>query len=418
MLSGDLETSSVGSRRSLGSNKTPTSRSSTPYPPPPNIPVLKSFMSEKLSEIVIEKVDMKEVQALVLLLLQSSLQVKSPSIDDALIVESVMLIWISLTNHEPSLISLFLSNSSVTFDANKISLLAIFYSSNDKERELFSASIRSSYVSAVEKLCQNSENGLAFFLNLLIKNIPSSVSDPAAKHCNQFFNLFSNLLSFNSAIKYVDIKGIFDSTVSAIEKHPIVENTDMDQDFLLVGLMKLACTILEKFVTSVKTSLKEDFITRIFSDCLFASSEGVINVNVVRRGLPPKCKNPKSRAVAFKLLSLLVKNTTHGVKKLLAPKFGEMKNSMIAGKNFDLVPSSSDNEVPNFRTDNAHVGLRNLGNICYMNRYIILFNALSPITIIHSFPPSCVLFPLFSLPISLIYINILIQTIVLHNNYL
>jgi hypothetical protein len=85
------------------------------------------------------------------------------------------------------------------------------------------------------------------------------------------------------------------------------EKNTNDTDNLLVGKMKLLKSLLQKFPEQ-KRIIGEYLTKHLIHDCLFEIPHGsAIKQQTI--GGPPKCKTSASRSAAFRLLSVLCRDT-------------------------------------------------------------------------------------------------------------
>lgn len=147
-----------------------------------------------------------------------------------------------------------------------------------------------------------------------------------------------------------------------IYNRELKEKNTTDTDHLLVGKMKLLKSLLQKFPEQ-KRVVGEYLAYHLIHDCLFEIPHGS-SIKQQTIGGPPKCKTSASRSAAFKLLSVLCRDTL-GNLDLVLKYLNEFNHNPAwrTHKDQDWMISLMDSE----KSSTGYVGIKNLGCICYMN---------------------------------------------------
>lgn len=225
-------------------------------------------------------------------------------------------------------------------------------------------SIRTEFTKGLYNLCSSvrNDNQLSphtIFLKNLLSFLPSL--EPSLSTCEQYFNLLNKLVSDScdgaAGGKTSDFTQLLYELISMICKHPTIETRrGLEEDKVLVGLMTLTRTLVNKDASfkliAGERHLIEEVFDRILFDIPTADNHGPL--------CPPKCKRRTSRAVAFELLTELATDNlsnfsiiTNRLMKHHQPE--ERRNQWM------YLPSGHE------KAPCGYVGLRNLGATCYMN---------------------------------------------------
>lgn len=147
-----------------------------------------------------------------------------------------------------------------------------------------------------------------------------------------------------------------------IYQREIKEKSAAEPDQLLIGKMKLLKSLLQKFPEQKR--IVGDYLTQhLIHNCLFEIPHGSAMKQATIGG-PPKCKSSISRSAAFKLLSVMCRDTPLNLDIVLnyLHEFNQHP-SWRTNKDQDWQISLMDSE----KSSTGYVGIKNLGCICYMN---------------------------------------------------
>lgn len=136
------------------------------------------------------------------------------------------------------------------------------------------------------------------------------------------------------------------------------EQTTADHDIFLQGQMQVLTRLLQKFPEH-KEEVGTHLAMYLIHQCLFEIPQG-------NQGLKsaPKCKSRNSRQAAFSLLATLSRDCLENLNTVL--KYMHKFSSEVSWrtkKDADWNIKFFDDE----KSSTGHVGIKNLGCICYMN---------------------------------------------------
>ena len=309
------------------------------------------------------------------------------TIDFKLLLEKVMkIIWDSATKYNPDredqeVVTYSVRLMSVCIVRDTTSLLPYFYSYPQLEDFINTilikckqSSIRSVAGEGLYRLCIIPLNDVpitmqhphSYFLSYLLNNIPSHlIIDPLEwSSYGQYFGLLDKLIKdaslgkFGSTSQFQDLLVEF---VKRIKQRPIVETRHSELvDEILVGMLNISTTIV-KNIPKYRPELGTTFnmLEELYHNCLFALKAGP-SVHS-----PPKCKTKSSRIAAFALLVEICKEPSNLMKVLQL--LGPNHNGSLKLNTWEYQPGTDD------KTAIGYVGLKNLGNTCYMNSLLQQF---------------------------------------------
>ena len=102
-------------------------------------------------------------------------------------------------------------------------------------------------------------------------------------------------------------------------------------------------------------------VTELFHTCLFARPPVTSSLQAASAPLPPRCKTDASRAAAFGLLTALCHNCPANLHTLFQFGLLPLEQQFTKGEGWNQRPAAT------ARASCGFVGLKNLGNICYIN---------------------------------------------------
>lgn len=149
--------------------------------------------------------------------------------------------------------------------------------------------------------------------------------------------------------------GLIEQLPIDIMQRPTKEIGSSDTDILLGGLMNVLINLLRRF-PGFKRQVGSVLTQYLIHDCLFEIPHGNKNA--------PKCKSNMNRRNSFQLLQTLSTDCIENLSVVLAYM-----------KKFNLNPSWRTNKESDWnirfyeeeKSITGHVGIKNLGCICYMN---------------------------------------------------
>ncbi len=177
----------------------------------------------------------------------------------------------------------------------------------------------------------------------------------------QFFNLLARVAG-EGAVDGPALERLLRQVAQQIERHPVTERSPADEDALLLGLLRLGSVILRR--SPALAVACSGLATHLADVCLFARTEHVTTAAEADAARPPKCKAAASRAAALDLLLELVRAAPSALLELASSNWRELEAEMAAGLPFGYNPAAEALQA----RGGARVGLKNLGNICYMSR--------------------------------------------------
>lgn len=237
--------------------------------------------------------------------------------------------------------------------------------------------IRTAFGGAILQLCSNisgaekNSNPRNFFLTFLLNHLPHYLeTNPKLwAQCLQYFELLEKLieLSCDTGIHVSNFDNILNDFCVGIKSRPIVETrTSSSVDDLLTGMLSIVRLLVKNSVNpSLRLILgqKEGLIQELYYNCLFGlKSSGIITIGNNHLNIP-KCKQKRSRVAAFNLLIELCKDCTENFLQLLE----YLAKHHVGGlrlSTWEYHPGADD------KPSNGYVGLKNLGNTCYINSLI------------------------------------------------
>ena len=193
-------------------------------------------------------------------------------------------------------------------------------------------------------------NALYSFLNRISSDCSTS---------DHYFELLNNViisirLERDLAQKYDEkLESVLSQLISTLVDHPIVEVDGTTEDTVLIGLLKVICSLVCAH-NAFKNKFGDQLIDQLYHKCLFEFP----TLNNPRAPVC-KCKSKKSRSIAFELLYETVEHNPQNLNNL-ASKL--LNNHLSFAQNlWQYAPSRLE------RSNCGYVGLRNLGATCYMN---------------------------------------------------
>jgi len=174
-----------------------------------------------------------------------------------------------------------------------------------------------------------------------------------AETCDEYFLLLENLVK---VYKGHDFQSLLKKYKNKLLEHPVVELTASGpEDKVLIGIMNLIYSIVRK-----NSSLKSgclSLVGELFTNCLFS----VPNLGVDIEHSPPKCKTPKSRAAAYRLITELTREEPNNFIQLISLLTCQIENIHITEhRSISLNQALERNKC-------GYLGLQNQGATCYMN---------------------------------------------------
>mmetsp|Transcript_7871 Transcript_7871/g.15214 ORF Transcript_7871/g.15214 Transcript_7871/m.15214 type:complete len:2832 (+) Transcript_7871:1305-9800(+) len=284
--------------------------------------------------------------------------------EDKRIINSALALWVSSVLHDHCLIEHFYSfehNESMTW-------LGLTCPKGIQIRKTFSSSI----AVICAKVTDFANPPAQFFLSSLLKNLPKGAVSTQEADVAQFFETLTYLIEMDAAKPTHDYKVMLNDFVRAFRDHPYVEKRIMSPaDKVLVGLLQVSETIVKQF-----PDLKEgfrDLLTLILKEMLFPDFREFSSVSYNPEdplwpvnNEPPKCKTRESRSAAYKLLTTLSEGHAGNFDDLLQ-QLNRLKSQIKPTISWAHSPSST------IRSVAGYSGIRNLGNICYMNSMLQQF---------------------------------------------
>ncbi|CAN0036660.1 unnamed protein product, partial [Ectocarpus sp. 8 AP-2014] len=247
-------------------------------------------------------------------------------------------------------------------------------------------------------------------VRLLLANMPRAEGAGAGprrrrpsgrKDCTQLFDVLCSLVeeSMKAAAAAaactteaehgrLRVDSLTADVVERLLAHPCTERRgarEIDQDTLLVGLLKLGVTIVEA-CPEAALGVGEGLVEALLDDFLFAPPAPASTASESLAPTRPKCKTVASRAMAYKLLAALCRprfvsppeggrggddaaaegsggafDVSHNLRLLLEKGLIPLRQLLSKPDVWGYSPSLGE------RSTVGRVGLRNLGNTCYVN---------------------------------------------------
>ncbi|CAM9236271.1 unnamed protein product, partial [Ectocarpus fasciculatus] len=179
-------------------------------------------------------------------------------------------------------------------------------------------------------------------VRLLLANMPRAADGAGAgrrqrrpsgqRDCTQLFDVLCSLVeeSMKGGVEH-DRLGVDNLTADVVERllaHPCTERRgarEVDQDTLLVGLLKLGVTIAEA-CPEAALRLGEGLVEALLDDFLFAPPTPASTASESLAPTRPKCKTVASRAMAYKLLAALCR------PRFVSPPEGEGRSGGVGAE--------------------------------------------------------------------------------------
>jgi ubiquitin carboxyl-terminal hydrolase 9/24 len=186
-----------------------------------------------------------------------------------------------------------------------------------------------------------------FLVKKLFEQLGKSLEN---KNSFNYWNLLSHIIKENS--EETNIKKEIRRIKKILEdREP--EISSKEKDVVLWGILSL----LKVFIECDYMKVKSKFLRFILNECLFETSSPV-------HKNPPKCKSDDNRQLAFGILEIACEKKPGSLNQIITylSKFHEDPH-WRTGKYTDWNYSP----VALEKSTTGYVGLKNLGNICYMN---------------------------------------------------
>lgn len=131
------------------------------------------------------------------------------------------------------------------------------------------------------------------------------------------------------------------------------------EDVVLAGKLKTLSSLvgINREFAQLAGSQQTGLLWELFDTCLFGQPE---STESERGAHPPKCKKSNTRTAAFQLLGVLCRGNTDNLVTLIKQGFEPLQKRVSRITDWNYNPESLGRSTVGF------VGLKNLGNICYM----------------------------------------------------
>eukprot|EP01119_Soliformovum_irregulare_P016659 TRINITY_DN4860_c0_g1_i1.p1 TRINITY_DN4860_c0_g1~~TRINITY_DN4860_c0_g1_i1.p1 ORF type:complete len:2591 (-),score=801.00 TRINITY_DN4860_c0_g1_i1:32-7804(-) len=231
------------------------------------------------------------------------------------------------------------------------------------------AGIRAEAAGALSTLCSKldiddkSLSPHSKFLSFLLGYMKSHSGDfQEWSRCSQYFVLLEKLIIASCDGKdggnVKDYHQLLIDLVIAIKDRPVVEFQQSDAtDELLVGMMGIVYTLIKRDADyRIEVGSKYGLVQELYHAFLFKTGSGL-----------PKCKTKTSRMMAFTLLVEVCRDSAQNYEELLSLLTPHHVGVNTQIKTWDYDPSSDNKAI------SGYVGLKNLGNTCYINALLQQF---------------------------------------------
>lgn len=175
----------------------------------------------------------------------------------------------------------------------------------------------------------------------------------------EYFNLMQSLFEKSSTLETPSLDQVHEliERLTALIINHAPETPDNTEDNTLLGLLELTRILVEvmnRENSSIKNKVAVQLSGDLFNSCLFHNGE-----SLTEDVWPVKCKSTQSRAAAFSLLEAVTKNCPQSMSELM--------NYMDHFLQLESDAYWWSNESATEMKTTRYVGLRNLGNTCYLN---------------------------------------------------
>jgi len=175
----------------------------------------------------------------------------------------------------------------------------------------------------------------------------------------EYFNLMRSLFEKSSSLETPSLEQVhelIERLTTLIISH-VPENPDDTEDNTLLGLLELTRILVEvmnRENSSINNKVAVQLSGDLFNSCLFHTGE-----SLTEDVWPVKCKSMQSRAAAFSLLEAVTSNCHQSMTELMnyMDHFLQLESDAYWWSNESAIEKKT----------TQYVGLRNLGNTCYLN---------------------------------------------------
>lgn len=198
---------------------------------------------------------------------------------------------------------------------------------------------------------------------LLLTVLPKAHTLPKRSETlfNQIRKVLEGITVADLAPLEQDLQQLAEKLASGVKAYQAREGGSTRGDQLLVGTMHVLKALMQKYPTK-KSEIGSKIVHHLLHDCLFQVPQGSAQTGpgTVRQ---PKCKSAAARTAALQLLAVLSRDCLENLQVVqdYLKEFSQ-RASWRTNKDSDWQITHLDDE----KSSTGHVGLKNLGCICYM----------------------------------------------------